>query len=245
MVKDKIILVTGASRGIGRATAMLLAEHGARIIANYNESKKEADSLVADLSGKGLEATTIKADVANEQEVKAMFAEIKQYGGLDVLVNNAGVVSNNLLLMTSMQEYLRVVETNNKGAFLCMQQAAKMMRKKNRGKIINLSSIVGRNGNSGQVAYAGSKAFIIGMTQSAARELGPFGITVNAVAPGLIDTDMTRDLREEFKQRLLSNVSLGRIGTPLDVARVILFLSSDLSDYVSGQVIGVDGCQIM
>ncbi len=245
MLKNKTVLVTGASRGIGRATALLLAEHGARIIANYNQSEKEVDALLSELHDKGREGVKVRADVSNEQEVKAMFVEVRRLGGIDVLVNNAGVVSNNLLLMTSSGEFQKVVDTNNRGAFLCMQHAARIMTKHGHGKIVNLSSIVGRNGNSGQVAYAGSKAFIIGMTKAAARELGPAGITVNAVAPGLIDTDMTRDLRDDFKVKLLNNVALGRIGTSVDVARVVLFLSTELSDYVSGQVIGVDGCQIM
>jgi 3-oxoacyl-[acyl-carrier protein] reductase len=246
MVKDKVILVTGASRGIGRATALLLAEHGAKVIVNYNKSEKEAEVVISMIRGKGKEALMIKANVAKEEEVKGMFSEIREkFGRIDVLVNNAGIMKNNLLLMTKTDEFNEIVETNCKGVFLCMRAATKMMMKKMSGKIINLSSIVGINGNSGQIVYSGSKAFLIGLTKSAAKELGMYGITVNAVAPGLIDTDMIEDLKEDIKQDLVNNISLGRIGSPEDVAKVILFLCSELSDYVSGQVIGIDGCQIM
>ena len=246
MLKDKVILITGASRGIGRATALLLAEHGAKVIVNYNKSEKEAEEVISMIREKGNEAIKIKANVANEEEVKGMFSEIKKkFGRIDVLVNNAGIMKNNLLLMTKTEEFNEIVETNCKGVFLCMRAATKMMMKKRSGKIINLSSIVGTNGAPGQIVYSGSKAFSIGMTKSAAKELGMYGITVNAVAPGLIDTDMTKDLKEDIKQDLLNNISLGQIGAPEDVAKVTLFLCSELSDYVSGQVIGIDGCQIM
>ena len=246
MIEGRVILVTGASRGIGRATALLLAEHGAKVIVNYNKSEKEAEDVISMMRGKGKEAIMIKANVAKEEEVKEMFTEIREkFGRIDVLVNNAGIMKNNLLLMTKTDEFNEIVETNCKGIFLCMRAAAKMMMKKMSGKIINLSSIVGINGNSGQIVYSGSKAFLIGLTKSAAKELGMYGITVNAVAPGLIDTDLIKDLKEDIKQDLVNNISLGRIGTPEDVAKVILFLCSELSDYVSGQVIGIDGCQIM
>ena len=246
MIEDKVILVTGASRGIGRTTALLLAEHGAKVVVNYNKSEREAEEVISMIWGKGKEAMKIKANVANEGEVKEMFSEIKEkFGRIDILVNNAGIMRSNLLLMTKTEEFDEIVETNCKGVFLCMRAATKMMMKKMSGKIVNISSIVGTNGNSGQMVYAGSKAFVIGLTKSAAKELGVYGITVNAVAPGLIDTDMTKDLGEDIKQDLVNNISLGRIGTPEDVAKVILFLCSELSDYVSGQVIGIDGCQIM
>ena len=246
MIENKVILVTGASRGIGRATALLLAEQGAKVIVNYNKSEREAEEVISVIREEGREAIMIKANVANEEEVKEMFTEIREkFGRIDVLVNNAGIMKNNLLLMTKTDEFNEIMETNCKGVFLCMRAAAKMMMKKMSGKIINLSSIVGVNGNSGQIVYSGSKAFLIGLTKSAAKELGMYGITVNAVAPGLIDTDLIKDLKEDIKQDLLNNISLGRIGTPEDVAKVILFLCSELSDYVSGQVIGIDGCQIM
>lgn len=246
MLKDKVVLVTGASRGIGRATSLLLAEHGANVVVNYNKSEKDAEEVVSLINEKGGEAIKIKADVSNENEVKEMFSQIKKrFGKIDVLVNNAGIVQNNLLLMTRTEEFDEIVGTNCKGVFLCMRFATKMMMKKRSGKIINMSSIVGRYGNSGQIVYSGSKAFIIGLTKSAAKELGMYGITVNAVAPGLINTDMIKDIKDDIIQNLSSNISLGRIGTPEDVAKVILFLCSEQGDYVSGQVIGVDGCQIM
>lgn len=246
MLNDKVMLITGASRGIGRATALLAAANHAKIIVNYRSSDRTAEDLVDLIRQDGGDAIAIQADVSNENDVKRMFRTIKEtYGQLDILVNNAGIMKNNLLIMTPMREFDEMVATNCKGSFLCLQYAAKMMMKKKSGKIINLSSIVGVNGNSGQIVYSASKAFIVGMTKSAAKELGQFGISVNAVAPGIIDTDLTKDLKDEIRQQLISNVALGRIGTPEDVAKVIVILSSSYSDYISGQVIGVDGCQIM
>lgn len=246
MLNDKVMLITGASRGIGRATALLAAANHAKIIVNYRSSDRTAEDLVDLIRQDGGDAIAIQADVSNENDVKRMFRTIKEtYGQLDILVNNAGIMKNNLLIMTPMREFDEMVATNCKGSFLCLQYAAKMMMKKKSGKIINLSSIVGVNGNSGQIVYSASKAFIVGMTKSAAKELGQFGISVNAVAPGIIDTDLTKDLKDEIRQQLISNVALGRIGTPEDVAKVIVFLSSPLGDYISGQIIGVDGCQIM
>ena len=246
MLNDKVMLITGASRGIGRATALLAAANHAKIIVNYRSSDRTAEDLVDLIRQDGGDAIAIQADVSNENDVKRMFRTIKEtYGQLDILVNNAGIMKNNLLIMIPMREFDELVATNCKGSFLCLQYAAKMMMKKKSGKIINLSSIVGVNGNSGQIVYSASKAFIVGMTKSAAKELGQFGISVNAVAPGIIDTDLTKDLKDEIRQQLISNVALGRIGTPEDVAKVIVILSSSYSDYISGQVIGVDGCQIM
>jgi len=246
VLNDKVMLITGASRGIGRATALLAAANHAKVIVNYRSSDGAARDLVDLVKQDGGDAIAIQADVSNENDVKRMFRTIKEtYGHLDILVNNAGIMKNNLLIMTPMREFDEMVATNCKGSFLCLQYAAKMMMKKKSGKIINLSSIVGVNGNSGQIVYSASKAFIVGMTKSAAKELGQFGISVNAVAPGIIDTDLTKDLKDEIRQQLISNVALGRIGTPEDVAKVIVILSSSYSDYISGQVIGVDGCQIM
>lgn len=246
MLQDKVMLITGASRGIGRATALLAAENHAQVIVNYNNSEPAADEVIDLIAAKGSKAIKIKADVSKEDEVKRMFKEIKsEFGRLDILVNNAGVMRNNLLMMTRIDELNSMYEINCKGTFLCSQMAAKMMMKQNSGRIINLSSIVGTHGSHGQTAYSASKSFIVGFTRSAAKELGRYNITVNAVAPGLIATDLTKDLAEEVKTELINNVALGRIGTPEDVARVILFLASPLGDYVSGQIIGVDGCQVM
>lgn len=248
MLKDKVVLITGASRGIGKATALLMAENHANVIVNYrdDESETEAAELVDMIIKKGQNAIKIKANVSIEDEVQEMFNIIKEkYNRLDILVNNAGVMRSSLLLMTKTEEFNELFETNCKGVFLCMRVAAKIMMKQKYGKIINLSSIVGTNGDKGLVAYSASKSAIVGMSKSAAKELGMFNITVNAVAPGFIDTDMTKNLKEGIKKEMISNIALGRIGKPEDVAKVILFLSSELGDYVSGQVIGIDGCQIM
>lgn len=244
LIDGKTVLVTGGSRGIGKAIVETCATNGATVVFTYNKGEAEAASLVQELKGKGLAVECLKADITNAEDIKTLFRAIKErHGRLDVLVNNAGVVSNNLLMMTSDSEYQKVIDTNCTGSFMCLRSAVKMMMPRKAGKIINLASIVGVHGNSGQVAYSASKSFIIGMTKSAAKELGQYGITVNAVAPGVIDTDMTKGLKQEIKDDLLSGVALGRIGTPQDVANVVLFLCSPLSDYVSGQVLGVDGCQ--
>ncbi|MEA3457915.1 MAG: 3-oxoacyl-ACP reductase family protein [Candidatus Thermoplasmatota archaeon] len=246
MLNDKVILISGASRGIGRATAVLAAENHAKVVINYYKSETAASNLVDKITKNGFSAMMIKADVSKEDEVKEMFRIIKKkYGKLDILVNNAGIIKNNLLMMTPTAEFDEIIRVNCKAPFLCMRTAVKMMMRQKSGKIINISSIVGINGTRGMTAYSASKSFLIGLTKSAAKELGLFGITVNAIAPGLIDTDLTKDLKDETKEESIKNISLGRIGTPEDIAKVILFLSSGLGDYVSGQVIGVDGCQIM
>lgn len=246
MLEGKVMLVTGASRGIGRATALLAAENHARVIVNYNTSEDAANELTDLITKKGFSAVKIKADVSKEEDVKRMFKEIKSsFGRLDILVNNAGVMYNNLLMMTPIAELDRMIDINCKGTYFCSQRASKMMMKQNFGRIINISSIVGTHGNNGQTAYSASKSFIIGFTSSAAKELGRYNITVNAIAPGVIETDLTKDLKPEIKNAMIENVALGRIGTPEDIAKVALFLASPLGDYVSGQIIGVDGCQIM
>lgn len=247
MLNDKVMLITGASRGIGRATALLAATNHAKVIVNYRSSDEAARDLVDLIKQGGGDAIAIQADVSNEDDVKRMFRTIKEtYGHLDILVNNAGIMKNNLLIMTPMREFDEVMATNCKGSFLCLQYAAKMMMRKKSGKIINLSSVVGVNGNSGQIVYSASKAFVVGMTKAAAKELGQFGISVNAVAPGIIDTDLNSIIKDEILQFLVqNNIALKRLGTPEDVAKVIVFLSSSFGDYISGQIIGVDGCQIM
>lgn len=241
MLKDKVVLITGASRGIGRASTLLLAQNRARVVVNYNQSEKSARDLIAKIKpGRG-EAVMLKADVSDEQEVKKMFDEIgRRYGRLDVLVNNAGILKENLLLLTKTEEYEKVMGVNARGVFLCMRYAAKMMIRQKSGKIINLSSIAGLYGAKGLIAYSASKASVIAMTKVGAQELGGFGITVNAIAPGVIETDMTSHLAGT-KQKFISRIALGRLGQPEDVARVVLFLSSHFSDYVNGQIIGVDG----
>jgi 3-oxoacyl-[acyl-carrier protein] reductase len=246
MIDDKVVLVTGAGRGIGSAVARSAAEAGAAVVINYSRSEVEAQKLASELRSKGCKVEVFKADVSVESEVQAMFKFVRErFGRLDVLVNNAGVVGNNLLLMTSAEELDRIIAVNCRGSFLCLRAAAKMMMKQRDGRIINLASIVGVHGNRGQAAYSASKAFIIGMTLSAAKELGEAGIRVNAIAPGFIDTDMTRGLKDEVKQKLISDTPLGCAGTPEDVASVALFLMSENSGFINGQVIGVDGGQKM
>ena len=242
MLKDKVVLVTGSSRGIGRATVLACAKQGANVVINYNKNEEKAKELLAEVKKIGVRTLAVQADVCDPEAVKAMFKRIKEeFGRLDVLVNNAGILRDNLLLMTPTSDYDEIMGVNVKGCFLCMQQATKMMMRQKKGKIINISSIVGRAGNAGQVVYAGSKAAVIGMTRAAAKELGQFGITVNAVAPGLTDTDMSADLKPDVKKELIDDTALGRMGKTEDIASVIVFLASDNSDYITGQVIGVDG----
>ncbi len=248
MLKDKVALITGASRGIGRAAALLMAENHADVIINYrnSDSEEEAAELVGLIIKKGQKAFKIKADVSVEEEIAGMFSQIKEkYQRLDILVNNAGIMKSNLLMLTKTEEFDEIFGINCRGVFLCMRAAAKMMIRQKSGKIVNLCSIVGTNGDKGLTAYSASKASLIGMTKSAAKELGAFNINVNAVAPGLIDTNMTKDLKEELKEEMTSNIALGRMGKPEDVAKAILFLSTYMADYVSGQIVGIDGCQII
>lgn len=244
MLDGKVVLVTGASRGIGKAIALLAAENHAHVIVNYNKNEKGASELVDLMHGKGFSASMIKADVSSEDEVKDMFSSIKEkHSRINVLVNNAGLMRNSLLALTSTELFDHTIDVNLKGTFLCTRHASNMMRKQRSGRIINISSIVGLQGYEGQTVYSASKAAVIGFTRSAAKELGRYGITVNAIAPGLIETDLVKDMKPDVKDKMLSNISLGRIGTPEDIAKVVLFLSSDLANYVSGVVIAVDGCQ--
>jgi len=246
MLSGKVVLVTGASRGIGRASALLAAENHAHVIVNYNRSEDRAAELVDQLRAMGSHSSMIKADVSSEDDVRAMFKCIKEeHSRLDVLVNNAGIMKNSLLLLSNTELFDHIMGVNLKGMFLCTRYAANMMRKQRSGKIINLSSTAGLYGDAGQTVYSASKAAVVGFTRSAAKELGMYGITVNAIAPGLIETDLIKDLKAGVREKILSNIALGRIGTPEDVAKVVLFLSSDLGDYVSGEVIVVDGCHMM
>ena len=244
MLSDKVILVTGASRGIGKAIALLAAQNNAHVVVNYNQNESSAAELIDMIHEKGLSASMIKADVSCENEVKDMFRSIKEkYAGIDILVNNAGIMRNSLLALTSTELFDHTIDVNLKGTFLCTRYASNIMRKQRSGRIINISSTIGQNGNEGQALYSASKAAVIGFTRSVAKEMGRYGITVNAVAPGLIETDLIKDIKPEAREKILSNIALGRIGTPEDVAKVVLFLSSDLGAYVSGGVIVVDGCQ--
>ncbi|WP_321420032.1 3-oxoacyl-ACP reductase family protein [uncultured Methanomethylovorans sp.] len=244
MLGGKVVLVTGASRGIGKAIALLAAENHAHVIINYNKNEQGAAELVEIIHGKGFSASMIKANVSSEDEVKDMFSSVKEnHSKIDVLVNNAGLMRNSLLALTSTELFDHTIDVNLKGTFLCTRYASNMMRKQRSGCIINISSIVGLQGYEGQAVYSASKAAVVGFTRSVAKELGRYGITVNTIAPGLIETDLIKDMKPDIREKMLSNISLGRIGTPEDIAKVVLFLSSDLASYVSGSVIAVDGCQ--
>lgn len=246
-LSGKVALVTGSSRGIGRAVAFAFANAGAKVIVNYRSGEKEAQAVVKDIIATGGTALAYQADVSNENEVEGLFKMVRTaHGRLDILVNNAGVMKNNLLLMTSTGEFDEMMAVNSRGTFLCTRMALKIMCAERSGKIINLASIVGQHGSRGQSAYAASKAAVTGFTRSVAKEVGAFGVTVNAIAPGVIDTDLMRSATpESVATDMLKKIALGRFGTPEDVANVALFLASPLADYVSGEVIGVNGCEVI
>ena len=241
-----VALVTGASRGIGRAIAVRFAQQGFAVAVNHSgeHSAQAARDLAAWLEGEyGVEAAAFQANVAEFDQAKDLVAAVlERFGRLDVLVNNAGVTKDGLLMRMKEQDFDSVLDVNLKGAFNCMRHVVKPMMKQRSGSIVNLSSIVGVRGNAGQVNYAASKAGIIGMTKAAAKELAPRNITVNAVAPGFIQTDMTADLLEGAgEDGLTSRIGLGRGGTPEDVAEAVCFLAGPAAGYITGQVLAVDG----
>ena len=235
-------LVTGGSRGIGRAVALSLARAGASVAVNYSQSESGAQEVARAAEEFPGRVLICKADVSKEEEVQEMFAWIKEeMGSLDILVNNAGVTRDGLIMRMSDDAWREVVEINLGGVFRCCRQAARLMIRQRRGRIVNLSSVAGLVGNAGQANYAASKAGVIGLTKSLARELASRNITVNAVAPGFIRTDMTADLSEEIKEKAVSSTLLGRLGEPEDVAEAVLFLVSPAASYITGQVLVVDG----
>lgn len=246
MLKDKIAIVTGASRGIGRQTALTLASYGATVIVNYNGSKEKAESVVEEIQFMGGRSRAYQANVADTEEVKQMMNEVKkEFGRIDILVNNAGITKDNLLMAMKEEEFDSVIDTNLKGAFLCMKHVIRIMLRQRYGRIINVSSVSGVMGNAGQINYCASKAGLLGMTKSLAREVGSRGITVNAVAPGYIDTEMTKDLPEEVKAGFVESISLKRMGNPKEIAEAVAFLASDRASYITGQTISVDGGMYM
>ena len=238
----KVALVTGGSRGIGRAICVELARLGANVALCYAGNAQSAEETVSACEAFGVKALAVQCDVSDAQAVAGLVdAAIKEFGRIDILVNNAGITRDGLLMTMKEENFDAVLDTNLKGAFLCMKAVTRPMMKQRYGRIVNLSSVVGLHGNAGQVNYAASKAGVIGMTKSAAKELATRGITVNAVAPGFIDTDMTAALPENARMGLLSTIPAGRLGAAEEVAMVVAFLASDEAAYVTGQVLAVDG----
>lgn len=242
MLKDKVAIVTGASRGIGRAIAVTLAHYGANVVVNYCGSKEKAEEVAGMITKDGGRAAAYQADVADSKAVQQMFADVKeQFGSVDILVNNAGITRDNLILKMTEEEFDAVIDTNLKGVYNCLKQASRLMLKQKRGRIINISSISGVIGNAGQVNYSAAKAGVIGMTKSLAKELGSRGITVNAIAPGYINTDMTAVLKDDLKAKVTEMIPLRRLGEVEDIAETAAFLASDKASYITGQTIQVDG----
>jgi len=246
MLEGKIALVTGASRGIGRAIALELARSGADVAVNYSGSEQAAEEVVKEIEAMGRRAMKIKANVGSSEEAESMVSQVLEaYGRLDILVNNAGITRDNLIMRMKEEEFDQVINTNLKGVFNCLKAVTRPMMKQRSGRIINISSVVGALGNPGQSNYVAAKAGVIGLTKAAARELASRGITVNAVAPGFIVTDMTDKLSEDQKAALMPQIPLSRLGQPEDIARAIRFLASEDAAYMTGQTLHVDGGMYM
>ena len=242
MVKNKIALITGAGRGIGRAIAIALAKEGAEVVINYNGSEERAKEVKQTIEENGGKASIYKCNVSDFVACEAMIKDIvKEYGHLDILVNNAGITKDGLIMKMKEEDFDSVLNVNLKGTFNTIRHSARQMLKQRSGKIINISSVSGILGNVGQANYAASKAGVIGLTKTMARELGSRGITVNAIAPGFVDTEMTEVLSEEIRENACKQIILGRFGKPEDIANTAVFLASDKADYITGQVISVDG----
>ena len=241
-LSQKVAVVTGGSRGIGRAVCLELARQGANVVLCYAGSAASAAETVEQCQKLGGKALAVQCNVAVEADVQSMMSQaLSEFGRIDILVNNAGITRDGLMMSMKEDAFDAVIDTNLKGTFLCMKAVCRPMMKQRYGRIINLSSVVGLHGNAGQVNYSASKAGVIGMTKSVAKELASRGITANAVAPGFIDTDMTAALSEQVRDTLLKEIPAGRLGAVEDVAKVVAFLASDDAAYVTGQVIAVDG----
>ncbi|CQR55564.1 3-oxoacyl-[acyl-carrier-protein] reductase [Paenibacillus riograndensis] len=245
-LKGQTALVTGGSRGIGRSIALQLAEHGVKVAVNYSGNEAAAQETVARIIELGSEAIAIRGDVGNSQQAESMVKEvIDTWGKIDILVNNAGITRDNLIMRMKEEEFDQVIETNLKGVFNCLKSATRPMMKQRYGRIINISSVIGVIGNAGQLNYSAAKAGIIGMTKSAARELSSRGITVNCIAPGFIDTEMTHQLSDEVRSEYVKGIPLARLGRPEDIAMTVVFLASEGAAYMTGQTLHVDGGMYM
>ena len=246
LLGGKVALVTGASRGIGRAIALRLAGEGAKVAINYAGNTAKAEAVKAEIEQNGGEAILVQADVADSRAVEAMVAKVTEaFGQIDILVNNAGITRDGLLMRMKEEDFDAVVNINLKGVFHCTKTVSKLMMKKRSGRIINMASVVGIMGNAGQTNYAAAKAGVIGFSKSAAKELAARGITVNVVAPGFIDTDMTAAMTDKAKELTLTGIPMKKMGTPEDVANAVLFLASDCASYITGQTVNVDGGMVM
>ncbi|KUP07080.1 3-oxoacyl-ACP reductase [Bacillus coahuilensis p1.1.43] len=243
---NKVAVVTGASRGIGKSIAIKLAELGADVVVNYAGSEEKAKEVVSTIEALGKRAVSFQCDVSNSESVKEMMEfVIKEFGRIDILVNNAGITRDGLLMRMKDQVFDDVIDTNLKGVFLTTKAVTRQMMKQKSGRIINISSIVGVMGNAGQSNYVAAKAGVIGLTKSTARELSSRGITVNAIAPGFIQTDMTDQLSEDVKNAMLKQIPLGRFGAPEDVANMVGFLAGEQAGYMTGQTVHIDGGMVM
>lgn len=246
MLSGKVAIVTGASRGIGRETALTLAGYGATVIVNYCGSKDKAEAVVEEITAAGGTAKAYQGDVSDFDVAKEMITSVKkEFGSIDILVNNAGITKDNLIMKMSEDDFDAVIATNLKGAFNCIKHVSRQMLKQRGGRIINISSVSGVMGNAGQANYCASKAGIIGLTKSVARELGSRGITSNAVAPGFIRTEMTDVLPEDVKKAMGEQIPLKHFGETKDIAEAVAFLASDEAAYITGQVLHVDGGMAM
>ena len=242
----KAAVVTGGSRGIGRAVCLELAKGGANVVLCYAGNEAAANDTAAACEALGARALAVRCNVAEAGEVKALMdAAVQAFGRIDILVNNAGITRDGLLMMMKDEDFDAVINANLKGTFLCMKAVSRLMMRQRYGRIVNLSSVVGLRGNAGQVNYAASKAGVVGMTKSLAKELASRGVTVNAVAPGFIETDMTAAMTDAAKTATLSSIPMQKLGAPEDVARAVAFLASDEAAYITGQVLAVDGGMAM
>ncbi|MGM0750395.1 MAG: 3-oxoacyl-[acyl-carrier-protein] reductase [Bacillota bacterium] len=245
-LEGKVALVTGASRGIGREIALELAREGCNVAVNYSGSEAKANEVVDEIKGLGREAIAVQCNVSDSEAVQAMVKEtIGQFGSVDILVNNAGITKDNLLMRMKEAEWDDVININLKGVFLCTKAVTRQMMKQRSGRIINISSIVGVSGNPGQANYVAAKSGVIGLTKTTAKELAPRGITVNAIAPGFISTDMTDQLPEDVRNEMLKQIPLSRFGDPKDIAKVVTFVASDSAAYMTGQTLHIDGGMVM